>query len=129
MGEFGGKTLKPSWIYSNAPWIGELNLFKTTSRPTEPSNLAVTYYNSAGQKKFCGTKELKASQAYPSGFGRAVSLLYEKHRDTLEEEASEMIAGLDGKNLVEHLGKATSKVSNFWVKGAALSSVFQFLTK
>ena len=45
------------------------------------------YVDESGRKRYSGTKELKGTQAYPDGFGRAVQSLLVRKRSQLLAEA------------------------------------------
>jgi hypothetical protein len=71
MGEYGAPSAKPTWLWSNLPFIADITSFKTCECPGG-SNLVGTYVDGQGRTRFNGTPQLKLSQSYPPGFGRAL---------------------------------------------------------
>jgi hypothetical protein len=65
MGEFGGDTEKPTWLYSNMQIVEEIGAHKTRTWDRSMTNThLVNYYVDAAGKKCCtGNKDLKSSQA------------------------------------------------------------------
>ena len=79
MGEFGAPTLKPSWLFSNLAIIDELHLHKGVFNKEKDNSLVVLAKGADGSQKVTGrTKDLKASQAYPPKFGRAMNAIFKK---------------------------------------------------
>jgi hypothetical protein len=66
MGEFGGETEKPTWLYSNMQIVEELGAHKTrTWDRSMTSTHHVNRYVDANGKKCCtGNSDLKSSQAF-----------------------------------------------------------------
>ena len=84
MVDFGGESAKPTWLYSNMPWICELDLYKpTTLVHRQKKALASTWVDASGKNRCAGNSDTKASQAYPKEFGDAVCMLAESHRADL----------------------------------------------
>jgi hypothetical protein len=68
------KTLK---LYSNVSWIGDLQKPLPKDFKPKDTTLANYYLSACGTKRFVsGGKGLKASQAYPPLFGKAVAKLF-----------------------------------------------------
>lgn len=77
MGDFGAETLKPSWLYSNVPWIADLLYFRMQYFALDgvQGKTVVDVVVRNGKKQVTGGTDLKQTQAYPKGFGRAVAKL------------------------------------------------------
>jgi hypothetical protein len=101
MGEFGGETPKPTRLWSNHKGIR--NLVRTLNPSKyEKSNLTVidAEKKAAGIAAVTGSKsELKMSQAYPLGYGKAVHELYatssQQHTHPQDEEMDEFENGCE----------------------------------
>jgi len=65
MGEFGGETEKPTWLYSNFSFVSDISQFtiRTWHRSLATQTLTDTYVDSNGVKRCSGNAALKASQA------------------------------------------------------------------
>ena len=117
MKDYGAPTKKATWLYSQFSWITEIEDF-TTVAPTSPNKKrkrdqasnttskkqkkeagrAATADVSrnwtdakTGKKKYAGGKGMKASQAYPHGFGEAVAKLYERHEDEIRSHVEGLV--------------------------------------
>ena len=90
MGDFGGESAKPTWIYAPVPWVTDLERYRTkhTCGKVE-NNLQVTKVSTRadGSTAVAGGKDLKGTQAYPEAFGRAVCNLMSDHRAEREAVA------------------------------------------
>jgi hypothetical protein len=66
MGEFGGETEKPTWLYSNMQIVEEIGAYKTRTwdRSMTDTHLVNYYVDAAGKKCCTGNKGLKSSQAF-----------------------------------------------------------------
>lgn len=86
MADFGGETTKGSWLYSAHKFIHNLDDFK---EPAPKSNHALVnkYVDKCGRTKIAGNKNLKLSQHYPDGFGRALVKLYRANQDARKSMA------------------------------------------
>ena len=80
MGAHGAPTRKPTKLYSNRPWVADLQ--KKVPANTKFAKLDIVRHgvNDRGQKTVTGGKQLKATQAYPRNFGKAVSNCFIKNR-------------------------------------------------
>jgi len=79
----GHPSPKPSIAYSNGSWIAGLNVGPLKKEFREKNcKLQTTrrYVNKDGVQKFCGTKGLKLSAAYPEGFARRLLACFEGRR-------------------------------------------------
>ena len=65
MGEFGGKSEKPAWLYSNYQFIENIQDHKTKTWTSKSRGTALvdTYIDRNGVKRIVGNKSLKLSQA------------------------------------------------------------------
>jgi len=87
MCHYGASSKKRTWLYSNARWICDVDLYKTCIQPRCPTQLVTTSINKAGKVTTTGNADLKASQHYPVGFGRAICNIYMDHCGQLKETA------------------------------------------
>ncbi|CAK0840159.1 unnamed protein product, partial [Prorocentrum cordatum] len=91
MHHFGGASDKPTWLYCNERLIEDLSKYSLRSfvdeSPATP--LVHTWYDKSGRRRIAGNSNLKKSQAYPTGFGRAVACLYQEHSHFLREKAAQ----------------------------------------
>ena len=74
MSDSGGESAKPSLLYSPVAWLQDIYMFRerTTHGRIQPHlETTVRHTNSDGKRTFAGGKDLKATQAYPLGFGKA----------------------------------------------------------
>eukprot|EP00435_Cladocopium_sp_Y103_P011382 s2437_g3.t1 len=72
MADYGSPTLKPTYLYSSHHAIDMLPDYQTTRRLVD-MEMVRRYTNHAGESRICGGRDLKASQAYPKGFGVALA--------------------------------------------------------
>ena len=79
MSSFGGESLKPMVLFSNAPWIGDVLEFAQPATPTK--RLAELNPDGAtGELRPRGGPELKESQAYTYEFGAALAESFASRR-------------------------------------------------
>ena len=102
MQNFGGCTNKGTWLYSNKPWIRDIDKYACTSSG-HPHSCRQTYYNakdSKGEWKAYGGEDLKATQTYPDDFGVAVQKLLVAHRGDIlrdtDQRRRDALAALEG---------------------------------
>ena len=82
MADFGGLTLKPTILYSNKPWISEIDSFKHGRPPKLQREKTYTLeIDERGNKKVYGGPGLKQTQRYPAKFGIALAKLWRKRSD------------------------------------------------
>ena len=81
MGAYGAPTPKPTELLSTTPWVHELKrqmpaqLRGQLAAENEEEGLEMVKQlrcHPDGRKRWCGSKDLKASQAYPVAYGKAV---------------------------------------------------------
>ena len=71
-------------MYSNAQWIADLDMHATTAgTSTETCALVRKSVNKQNTAVITGSAELKESQHYPPGFGRAVCNVFLERREQL----------------------------------------------
>ena len=82
MADFGGKTLKPTWLYSNAS-LRALHEYQVL-RPPCAGKLAINARDAkTGKIRVTGDRaKLKESQAYPTKFGEAMAQTYRRWRSS-----------------------------------------------
>ena len=69
MGAFGAQTVKPTRLYSNRGWIKDMALTVPAEYKGNPELETVTRSSSGA---ITGGKDLKDTQAYPDGYGKAL---------------------------------------------------------
>ncbi len=80
MGAYGGSSRKPTHLVGTAPYLPSLQ--RSCTGPEREAlrsygvRTAHTYTDSKGRKRCAGSKDLKATQAYPDGFGSAHALAF-----------------------------------------------------
>ncbi len=74
MKDYGGSTLKPTWLYSQHGWLGEIGKYRgLTPEYTGPKKqTAVCFIDRYVNHRVTGGKDLKETQSYPRGFGSAM---------------------------------------------------------
>lgn len=91
MGRFGGETKKPTWVYSAHRCVLALTEYACSSLPRSgQKQTAVRTHAPDGQILVCGGCDLKGTQSYPWGFGRAVTQLYVDHKDEIFDEFNKL---------------------------------------
>ena len=88
--DFNAPSSKPHWLYSNKPWVAEIDLYKPTPRSIaiQPVvEMTKSKYTVDGKRSFSGGKDMKSSQQYPPAFGHAVASVYTNHRAELKMSA------------------------------------------
>ena len=86
LGSFGGKTRKAIWLYCLDKCVFELDRYKTPSGTSAiiKSQLVVNFVDKAGKRRVTGVAaKLKASQAYPRGFGQAFAEVYDANKKAI----------------------------------------------
>eukprot|EP00969_Alexandrium_andersonii_P152668 6750646-Alexandrium_andersonii.AAC.1 len=68
MGNYGGQTQKPTKVWSLLKWIAKLN--NTSPKEYKDRETFKRVKLADGSSKVCGGEGLKATQEYPSGYGR-----------------------------------------------------------
>ncbi|CAK9064416.1 unnamed protein product [Durusdinium trenchii] len=127
MGWFGGKTRKPTWVYSSHPEVFEINDFADRSLvPENSAEMVVHYVDGSGKKRIKGGGDLKASQAYPTRFGRAVSKVRSMHAAKHRTQAARFLRA--AKNTANR-ANCSAAVNAKWTKMANLEPILDFLAK
>ena len=128
--DFGGETKKPTWIWSNEEFIGEIDQYAVKRKKQTPKPLVEVWQGAGGKRKFRGNGQTKASQTYPFQFGAAVVQLYNEHEASLKREAckwhrtvDERLASSDRAELVPTI---VSQSRGGWLD-ASLDDVFTYL--
>ena len=80
MCDFGGSSIKPMTLFSNAPWIGEIVQHGQRQQAEQLQPLALHMPDIDGVLRPRGGIELMQSQAYTVDFGKAVANLFADHR-------------------------------------------------
>ncbi|CAK8987246.1 Uncharacterized protein (Fragment), partial [Durusdinium trenchii] len=125
MGRYGANSDKPTWLYASHNCVEDLEDFKPKWLPErEDVEMAVIYEDSKGLKRVKGGRHLKASQAYPIGFGKALSQLRSSRAAQIRAAArSAMKHNLMSYQSVPRNTRADSR----WSKHAKLHEIFDYL--
>ena len=76
MGAFGAESPKATQLVGTAPWIGGLKRTLSKKERAFPQlDISTSYTDTAGKQRFSGGSQLKATQAYPKGYGAATAKL------------------------------------------------------
>ncbi|CAK9102671.1 unnamed protein product [Durusdinium trenchii] len=113
--------------FQGHPEVSEINNYADHSLiPENTAEMVVHYVDSSGKQRIKGGGDLKASQAYPRRFGKAVSKVRSKHAAKHRAQAAKFL----------RLAKKTPNVANCapamnakWMKMANLEPIFNFLAK
>ena len=83
MGMFGAKTQKPTELLSCSAWTSKLARKLDRSRLSEwdSAETVKKWVDKDGNTKCCGAAGLKATQAYPVGYGQAVFAEWKEGQD------------------------------------------------
>jgi len=82
MGAFGADSEKPTWLYSNHPWIREIDMLcsRWWHEGLGKVSLTTVLVRADGSRATTGEKrEMKESQHYPEAFGEAVAAVHHRH--------------------------------------------------
>ena len=125
MRAFGASSQKPTWIYGNRDFIGELNHYTLpeSRRSTRTVQMTRSWVDKDGKNCWEGGKDLKASQAYPAAFGKAVRAVWSSRRKMLQKEAEEMKKSAAVAGIEEAMKKC---IHDSWAD-ADLQSVINYL--
>ena len=80
MGAYNAPSKKPTKLYSNRTWPGDLRKKLPANSKFAKLDIARAKTNASGKRTVSGGKHLKATQTYPRDFGKAVSKQFAKHR-------------------------------------------------
>ena len=92
MGGFGAASAKPTWLYSGHEFIQEIKHWEGCATYNGPAVEVVSRVVSpnTGKIMIMGGKDLKATQAYPPAFGKALAELYLAHRSDIRDQAKKL---------------------------------------
>ena len=91
MSHYGAGTSKPTWLYANDSVVDDIDLSAWKAPLKKTLDMVKVTYSADGKKQISAGADLKASQAYPWGFGRAVASLYTRHSEYLRLKADAML--------------------------------------
>ena len=85
MGAYGGSSPKATTLMGTVPWLHRLHKKmehgeRMSLRQDSTKQVTVKYTDSKGEARVSGGKDLKATQAYPVGFGAMLGL-YTRERE------------------------------------------------
>ena len=91
----------------------------------ERRQMVVHYVNSRGEKRVHGGTDLKSSQSYPPGFGRALARVRTKH---LKRNFRKAMIFLRGARKTENQLDIRARINRAWIAGANLQPVIDYLS-
>ena len=95
MEHFGAGTRKPTWLYSNSQRIDSIDQYRFKAKAQRRLRMVRKHIDANGRKRVSAGPDLKRSQAYPEGFGHALTDLYIRNgREFHERSAAMHDAGL-----------------------------------
>ncbi len=80
LGLFYGESAKPIMLFCNWPFVNGVNDYQARAWCPVSSGVYTAHVDDLGRKRTTGASGLKATQAYPREFGRAVARVYDEHR-------------------------------------------------
>eukprot|EP00969_Alexandrium_andersonii_P094605 4179776-Alexandrium_andersonii.AAC.1 len=89
MGHFGSVTLKPSWLYTNFKFAGEIQKYAQPFVPSSNVKLVRRHVDKSGRVRVSGNHRLKQSQSYPARFGSAMANPFDEHQDEIARRADQ----------------------------------------
>ena len=95
MCEFGGDSVKGTWLYSAHKLIGRIGSYRTTDTVTElpVKKLTQQRLNYEGRFVTDGLRgDMKESQHYPPGFGRALASLFADNQHEIHANAMSIVS-------------------------------------
>ncbi|CAK9075901.1 unnamed protein product, partial [Durusdinium trenchii] len=126
MADFGGPTEERTILYSSSDAIEKLSQFHSR-RNLRQRGMVRRYVDGSGKWRVQGGSQLKASQAYPAGFGRALAscrtLALKKQRRFARSFLKR--AHESRGSLMDERPRANAK----WVKGADLKPIITYLSQ
>lgn len=85
LGAFAGaQTRKPTWLYSQHQHVGNL------ARKVAPGSFSLALVKRGANGAVTGNENLKGSQAYPEGFGKAIYDMHAYSRERLADDAKRL---------------------------------------
>ena len=88
---FGGNTEKPTWLYCDKKEVDDITDFSLPRKlRTRNVEMVKRYKDRHGVIRVQGGKDLKQSQSYPRGFGKAVAKWHLKHADKFKRDAMKL---------------------------------------
>ena len=133
MQDYGGETVKPTWLYCSDEFVGELTSYRRATPPS-PSRreMVKKYVDADGRTRVAGGRDLKASQSCPCGFGYAIEMLLRRHAVRISENALLAQRARDLQADVQNLGMdpyAALPRSCDWLRGAGLEPVLLYMRR
>ena len=99
MGHFGSATLKPSWLYTNCKFAGDVQKYAQPFVRSPNVKLVRRHVDKSGRVRVSGNEHLKQSQSYPARFGSAMVSLFDEHRDEIAKWADQCQAEIRSTDL------------------------------
>ena len=124
MKDFGAASSKPTWLYSNKPWISDISaLAPPLGSPHATHQLVDSWRDPGSGKLRCqGNSRTKSSQSYPEGFGIAFAELTSLHASDIYKSSRRAERRAKSKSL------PSVKCDDAWID-ANLSPVLALLAR
>ena len=126
-----GESKKATFLYSSHAFIRDIDRFQSPAAPGARHLEGVKRYtDKSGVSRICGGKDLKGTQAYPLGFGRAIEQLMRLRAVQLRQEAEQ--ARLRNRRVPPnvpryfHISHLMNR-GNWWAESGNLDIVLQYL--
>ncbi|CAK9072735.1 Uncharacterized protein SCF082_LOCUS35732 [Durusdinium trenchii] len=125
MGDYGGHSQKPTWLYSgHGEILDELDKFKPLRTPVrEKHELVEKYVDGKGKSRIKGSSNLKSSQTYPLQFGRALARLRTRRMKDIKKTSKAFV-----KQSPQSVAKKRTGSLSVWIDMANLQPVFDYLS-
>ncbi|CAL1151782.1 unnamed protein product [Cladocopium goreaui] len=124
LADYGSPTLKRTNLYSSSDAIDSLPDYRTPRR-LRPREMVRHYIDGSGQKRVCGGKHLRASQAYPREFGLAIARCRTQHKARHLRLARQFLR--DARKSTNSMD-TSARINKIWKDGANLEPVLTFLS-
>jgi hypothetical protein len=130
---YGAIAKKGTWLFSNRPWICDMDKHKLPGALPPPRSLVTVSRKNDGSRSYTANKKTKASQFYPKHFGIAVAQVYRDHDCDLKNEFSDLYTRVvkfaDGRDVHSLLNIMDTKfeVGKEGWADADIASVFAYL--
>ncbi|CAK9078191.1 unnamed protein product [Durusdinium trenchii] len=123
MSDFGGASRKSTLLYSKIDQM--LAERRPATGPTDQQpQMTIRYIDGSGKNRCKGGADLKASQHYPKGFGKALSRVRSRNQQALRRQAKRL---LKLASRTQHNVDERTTVNAHWMKHANLGPVLSYL--
>ncbi|CAE7441062.1 unnamed protein product [Symbiodinium necroappetens] len=128
MQNYGGASPKPTILYSSHRAVDDLVHFQSSGQSSqqERPQTYVRYQGANGNVSTRGGRDLKATQAYPDGFGVALAKTRTVHSRAVREQAQKFLKKARKRSTREPANTCT-ETNKRWLEMANLQPVIDFL--